>query len=307
MKTRSFDWRDLPALHRLRDQCVFLDNILVLTNGPVFAPAGALLSIFPPVTGVYTFYSSGVDAEGSVLFGQVLHTQGWSSAHLSFLAPESALRGTGLADMVDHMAVQVGERGALHIIAEADEQTEIFDQLRQIGFGVYARQRIWKLSEGQSFSKFPGLHRAVVGRDLTSIKFLYANLVPGLVQQVEPPPMSQMRGLVYYRGNDLLTYVEIKYGPRGIWVQPFVHPDAEDVVEPVVDFLKNLPYRRSRPVYICVRSYQSWLDSALENSGAQPSPTQGVMVRHLARRIPQTYGALAMEQAVKEPTVPVAH
>jgi hypothetical protein len=307
MKTRSFDWRDLPALHRLRDQCVYLDNILVLTNGPIFAPAGALLSILSPVTGVYTFLHTGVEAEGSVLFGQILHTQGWSSAHLSFLAPESAIGGAGLAELVDQMAAQVGERGALHLIAEADEQTEIFDQLRQTGFGIYARQRIWKLTEGPTSSKLPGLRRAVVGRDLASVKFLYANLVPGLVQQVEPPPLSQMRGLVYYRGSEVLAYVEIKYGPRGIWVQPFVHPDAENVVEPIIDLLKNLPYRRSRPVYICVRSYQSWLDSALEKSGAQPSPSQGVMVRHLARRIAQPFGSLALESTVNEPTVPVAH
>lgn len=307
MKIRSFDWRDLPALHRLRDQCVFLDNNLVLTNGPVFAPAGALLSILSPVTGIYTFCSTGGEPADPVIYGQVLHTQGWPSAHLSFLAPESALCEARLAEMVEYLVVQVGQRGALHLIAEADEQADIFDQLRQVGFGVYARQRVWKLSEGQGSSKFPGLRRAAAGRDLASIKFLYANLVPGLVQQVEPPPMSQMRGLVYYRGNELLAYVEIKYGPRGIWVQPFVHPDAEDVVEPIIEFLKDLPYRRSRPVYLCVRSYQSWLDSALDASGAQSNPIQGVMVRHLARRIPQTYGASALEQAVKEPTVPVAH
>ena len=274
MKIRSFDWRDLPALHRLRDQCVFLDNVLVLTNGPVFAPAGALLSILSPVTGVYTFLYTGVEAEGTVLFGQILHTQGWSSAHLSFLAPESATGGAGLSELVDQMISQVGERGALHIIAEADEQTEIFDQLRQIGFGVYARQRIWKLTEGPTSGKLPGLRRAVIGRDLASVKFLYANLVPGLVQQVEPPPVSQMQGLVYYRGSELLAYVEIKYGPRGIWVQPFVHPDAENVVEPIVDLLKNLPYRRSRPVYICVRSYQAWLDfsSGKIRRATQPKP-----------------------------------
>jgi len=307
MNTRSFDWRDLPALHRFRSQCVFLDNILVLTNGPVFAPAGALLSVLTPATGVFTYLNVGSESEAPVLFGQVTHTPGILSAHLSFLAPQSAISGPGLSELVDQMVVRVGERGALHILAEADEQTEIFDLLRQAGFGIYARQRIWKLPDGPTTRKLLGLRRAVTGRDLTGVKFLYANLVPGLVQQVEPSPQNQMRGLVYYRGNDLLAYVEIKYGPRGIWVQPFVHPDAENVVGPMFLFLKGLPYRRSRPVYICVRSYQSWLESALEQSGAQPGPSQGVMVRHLARRIAQTYGVQVLEPASKEPTVPVAH
>ena len=312
MSTRPFDWRDLPALHRVRDQCVFLNNILVLTNGAFFAPAGALLSLLTPARGVFTCLNEtceGKPSKGkpSVLFGQVTHTPGYLSAYLSFLTPQAALNAPGITELVEQMAVQVGERGALHILAEADEQTEIFELLRQAGFGIYARQRIWKGSDGPTPKKLPGLRRAVMGRDLASVKFLYANLVPGLVQQVEPPPANQMRGMVYYRGNDLLAYVEIKYGPRGIWVQPFIHPDAEDVVEPMFLFLKDLPNRGSRPVYICVRSYQSWLEAALEESGAQPGPSQGVMVRHLARRIAQTYGALAREAATQEPTVPVAH
>jgi len=307
MNTRPFDWRDLPTLHRFRDQCVFFNNVLVLTNGPFFVPAEAFLSFLTPARGVFTFLNEPQESEASVLFGQVTHVPGYLSAHLSFLSPKSAIRGPGLSELVEQMAVQVGERGALHILAEADEQTDVFELLRQAGFGIYARQRIWRVSDGPAPSKLPGLRRAVIGRDLASVKFLYANLVPGLVQQVEPPPMNQMRGLVYYRGNDLLAYVEVKYGPRGIWVQPFIHPDAENVVEPIFLFLKDLPYRGSRPVYICVRSYQSWLEAALERSGAQPGPSQGVIVRHLGRRIAQTYGVLAREATSKEPTVPVAH
>jgi hypothetical protein len=108
---------------------------------------------------------------------------------------------------------------------------------------------------------------------LAGVKFLYANLVPGLVQQVEPSPVNQIRGLVYYRGSELLAFVELKYGPRGIWVQPFIHPDAENVVEPIFSFLNDLPYRRSRPVYVCVRSYQAWLEYALQNQ-VQPGGTR---------------------------------
>ena len=27
----------------------------------------------------------------------------------------------------------------------------------------------------------------------------------------------------------MLAYVELRYGPAGIWAQPFVHPDAPEV------------------------------------------------------------------------------
>jgi hypothetical protein len=307
MNTRPFDWRDLPTLHRFRDQCLFLDTQLVLTNGPIFAPTGALLTFLSPRMSVITSVYVPSDRKTLALFGQVTHTPGASSAHISFLTPSSSVNGTGLPELVEQMAVQVGERGALHLLAEAEEKTEIFELLRQVGFGIYARQRLWKLSDQPAARTSLGLRRATNSRDLAGVKFLYANLVPGLVQQVEPSPVTQMRGLVYYRGNELLAFVELKYGPRGIWVQPFIHPDAENVVDPIFSFLKDLPYRRSRPVYICVRSYQAWLDPALEKTGAQPGLSQGVMVRHLARRISQTYGSLAVETGSKEPSIPVAH
>ena len=50
----------------------------------------------------------------------------------------------------------------------------------------------------------------------------------------------------------------------------------------VRDLLQNLPDRASRPVYLCVRSYQSWLEAAIEELGAEPGPRQAVMVKHLA-------------------------
>ena len=307
MNTRHFEWRDLPTLHRFRDQCLFLDTVLILTTGPIFAPAGALLSFLSPKISFFTSVLIPSDRKAVELFGQVTHTPGTSSAHLSFLTPSSAVNEAGFPDLIDHMTKQVGERGAMHLLAEAEEQAEIFELLRQTGFGVYARQRIWELSDQPVPTASAGLRRAVNSRDLAAVKILYANLVPGLVQQVEPFPVDQMRGLVYYRGNELLAFVELRYGPRGIWVQPFIHPDAENVLVPIFSFLKDLPYRRSRPVYICVRSYQAWMEAALEKLNAQPGPSQGVMVRHLARRIAQTYGSLAVETAANEPTVPVVH
>jgi hypothetical protein len=45
-----------------------------------------------------------------------------------------------------------------------------------------------------------------------------------------------------------------------------------------------------RPVYLAVRSYQAWLEHALEDAQAQVSPRQALMVKHLVKlqRIPVT-------------------
>ena len=87
--------------------------------------------------------------------------------------------------------------------------------------------------------------------------------------------------MVYYQNGELLAFVELKYGQRGIWVQPFVHPDAEDVQQILLDLFSKIPNRRSRPVYICVRSYQSWLELAIEELGGEAGPRQAVMVKQL--------------------------
>jgi len=311
MNVRPFEWRDLPLLHRYRSQCLFLDSTLTLTSGQVYAPAGALLSSIAPAVGIYTSYaaSDGVETEkarGFRLFGQATHTLGNASARLSFLTPQDELGSIGLVPLVEHLAVQVGRHGGLHILAEVDELSPGFEALRRAGFGIYARQCIWRLPDGPAGKSLEGARRALLPRDLASVRFLYYNLVPGLVQQVEPPPTNRLQGLVYYRGTELLAYIDLKYGPRGIWAQPFVHPDAEAVTDNLLCLLQDLPYRSGRPVYVCVRSYQAWLESEIRSIGAQPAPRQAVMVRHLAitQRVAQTL-TLAVNGNT-EPTVPVA-
>jgi hypothetical protein len=222
------------------------------------------------------------------------------------LAPESALESGELPTLLDYAALQIGERGAFHIQAEVEERLEALVPLRNVGFAIYARQRIWQLSESSPSEVEPLACRLCKDLDVPGVRSLYSDLVPGLVQQVEPPPRSGSRNLVYYQDGMLLAYLELRYGPFGIWVQPFVHPDAENSVNRLILSLQNLPNRHSRPVYVCVRSYQSWLESLLEEMGAKSSSSQALMVRHLAisRLAAQTFSLPAMNGKHPEPTAP---
>ena len=132
--------------------------------------------------------------------------------------------------------------------------------------------------------------------------------LPGLVQQVETLPVGHLRGLVYYRGTELLAYVDLIYGLRGILAQPFIHPDAEALPEALLQLLQSMPDLYSRPVYVRVRSYQFWLEPMLEKTGAQQTERQAVMVRHLAvtRRVNKSLAVPAINGSTTEPTVPIA-
>jgi hypothetical protein len=201
-----------------------------------------------------------------------------------------------------------GARGAYRLLADVDEQSEVYEYLRLASFAVYTRQRIWRLNSLPPQSDASGGWRTVGDLDWFAVRSLYNNLVPGLVQQVEPFAKQRSRGLMYCGKDGIQAYVELKYGHRGIWVQPFVHPDARDVEAWLVDLFYHLPYRRSRPVYVCIRSYQSWLEPAIREIGAEPGPAQAVMVKHLAvlQKASRLFALPALERGRPEVSTPIA-
>lgn len=306
MSVRSFDWRDLPVLHRYRNQGLVLDSALLLTRGTTLMPTGALLTYLAPATGIFTYLCDEAGCSQALL-GQVVHTAGSPAARMIFLAPEPALETADPAALFEYITFEMGERGAFHILAEVEEQHPAFTALHRSGFAIYARQRIWSL-KNETAELPPPTWRPAVERDLPAIRSLYANLVPGLVQQAEPPVATAPRGMVYYDHDDLQGYIELKTGPRGIFAQPFIHPDAEDLTNQLPTLLRILPERRSRPVYVCIRSYQSWLEAALDAGGAQPGPRQAVMVKRLVipRRAEHPYALRALDGTRPEPTAPVS-
>ncbi len=309
MNVRPFDWRDLPTLHRYRCQGLFLDSALVLTRRPSLIPTGALLTYFAPATGIFTYLCEDEQRPNDPIVGQVTYTTGLSSAHLAFLAPEALLAEVDLSGFIERISTDVAARGGMHILAEVDERHDAFEMLRRLGFAVYARQRFWRLNLPQANKALETTWRLSADGDSLPIRGLYNNLVPGLVQQIEPLAAGRPKGLVIYEGGDLLGFIELRYGPRGILAQPFIHPDAENLPYHLLPVMENLPDRRDRPVYFCVRSYQSWLEAALDDAGAQPSPRQAVMVKRLvvSRRVEQPFALPAIEVTRVEPTAPISN
>ncbi len=306
MNIRQFDLRDLPTLIRYRNRGLFFDNASVLTRGEVLVPARALLSYFALATGNYTYLGRDKQYSDEPLLGQVRHAQGDELAHLSFIAPESSLETGALHPLLEYIIQQIGKRGAFHLLAEVEELTLAFENLRKAGFALYVRQRIWQFSEEEKQSANPSHWQEISSQDVIAVRTLYNTLVPGLVQQVESLPTDRMNGLVYYQDDELLAYAEIKYGQRGIWVQPFIHPETDQVPERLDDLIYNLPNRHDRPVYLCIRSYQSWLEHALEDMNTEAGPHQAVMVKHLAvaKKVRSSFTLPALEGGQQEITTP---
>jgi len=62
-------------------------------------------------------------------------------------------------------------------------------------------------------------------------------------------------------------------------------------------------------VYICVRSYQSWLEPAIEELGAEAGPRQAVLVKHLSslQKSPRMLAVPALEGGQTEVTASMVH
>jgi hypothetical protein len=279
---RPFDWRDLPLLRRYRHQSVCLNSAQAVTRGAALSAADFLASITPApeVFGRFTWVCS-TETDGPPLVGQFTHVPEETVARISFLAPESALDSPSLPALLEGLARSAGARGAFNLLAETDEESVVFAPLRQAGFSIYARQQIWELPPDGETPDPRYRWSAAGAEDDFAIQTLYQSIVPGLVQQIEPPSERHAKTLVCYREGEPIAYADLKQGPRGVWVQPFVHPDVEDTRALLRGLLSWLPHRRERTVYFCVRTYQSWLESALNGLEARPGPRQAVMVKRL--------------------------
>jgi hypothetical protein len=93
-------------------------------------------------------------------------------------------------------------------------------------------------------------------------------------------------------------YVSSTQGAYGIVLAPLIHPEATHVSEKLASLISNLPDRRNRPVYICVRSYQAWLEPVLADLGAQGADRQAVMVKHLAHLVKEEQTVPAVPKGV---------
>jgi hypothetical protein len=303
---RPFDWRDLGLLHRVRSRGIVLAAQLACTRGPQ-ALAGVILDAFSGGRSPATLVAR---SDGLAGLGQLLHRPGQPHARLAFLAPAEIVDAAVGTTLLEALSRSAGERGAHHLIAEVDEGSPVFERLRQIGFAIYARQRIWKLADRPkppATAQGNSPWRPETASDLSSIRNLVQTLVPPLVQQVEPLAERSGAGLVHSPAEDILAYLEIERGPLGTWAQAYFHPAAESARALLEAFLAGLPEPQRRPLYMCVRSYQSWMNRSLQELRFEPVSDQAVMVKRLAVRVPEA--TLAAERrlaaARPEPTAPI--
>ncbi len=294
---RPFDLLDLATLYRLRGEAVSLDAVRLLTRGNPLGTVG-IMAYMNPQRHVYSAICSDRD---TTLIGGIIHTNHETFAKLLYLAPVSQMGHAAMPSLIESLAVEAGTWGAFHVVADIDESSPAFVPLREAGFSVYAWQRMWNVSHlagadgDNKWAKAESTH-------LPAIQSLHHQIVPPLLQAIEPAPR---RASGYFCEEGPGCYVSSSSGLMGIVLLPLIHPEATDVAGKLASLIRHLPNRGGRPVYLCMRSYQAWLENVLNELGAQGSERQAVLVKHLAHLVKEEQTVRAAQPATVG--VPASH
>jgi len=284
---------------------VCLDQTGRLTHG---SPIGLGLLLRHLRLGDYGDSAAVVELGRSRLLGRMRYTLGQRAAHLTFLMPQDALESTPGAVLLDSLAAAAGERGALCLLAESADDLGTFELLRRSGFAVYAWQRYWRVAAAPQAAADLSW-RPYRAADENAVRSLHQQLTPPLVQAAEAFEPRFASGWVHWQSGALRAYVDVQSGPRGVCLQPLIHPEVSDAGA-LLDTLLAYPDRwLGRPVYLAVRSYQAWLEPLLEARGVPASIRHSLMVRHLvvfSRSLQPATAQAALEKGWAGPT-PTAH
>jgi len=274
MLVRLIDFLDFLKIKKYRQDLVSLDSARFLTRGNMLN----ITTFFPALDPGKEIVTAISKENGDSVLGQITLQAGSNVANLAFLSPEDAPSHLQL-EMIEFLITQAGELGCFSLQAEVEEDSPVFKVLRQAGFSIYAWQRVWKFN-GTGLPRKESVWLKPRNEEIIEIQSLYSQIVPAMLQSIEAIP-RKAEGLICKQGDDLQAHISLSFGSTGIWVRPFFHPDSAYLPEWMGSIMTSIPNIRSRPVYICVRSYQAWLESLLEDQGATVGKRQAVMVRHL--------------------------
>lgn len=223
--------------------------------------------------------------DGESCYGQIEKRQTRQYAQMCYLGCQDESDPVNICRVLEHLLKSAGAWKAWGVLADLPESSPLFEGFRKAGFSIWARQNIYQLNSIDKDYKEESIRwRLWTSEDINVMNALYKEVVPGAVQCIEPMTRKAALGLVAYQPNGrLAAYADIEYGPKGIWVQMVSSPEVRSA-----GLLQSLPTAipelAGRPVYLCVRSYQAWLDSAMEEAGYSRREAQILLVKHLVLR-----------------------
>jgi len=259
-----------------------LDTLRLVTRGEPFNLRNLVHSISPPVEQYIAYCDN--DPEHPC-YAQVISRVDETQGQLTFLGALDDTDQSDITCLLENLVANAGNWGTYYLTCDLPAHSPHLPGFKKAGFLTWANQSVFRLAQvGLDEGKPKFAWRVWNANDMRAMTCLYRGVVPGLFQPIEPLTRKAALGLVlYHPEGDLLAYADLDYGPKGVWVQPMLSPEANDP-QMLSDLQKAIPDLYNRPVYLAARSYQPWLASLAAQLPGEIHGTQFLMVRYLVRQ-----------------------
>jgi hypothetical protein len=241
---------------------------------------------------------------------QLRHTSQERPAFLSFLGSNGEIQDEDLVAIMDDMRQCTQNLGAMHLVSEVDHKQPLLERMKSWGFSVSAWQDIWKLDQQSSFS--------VTSKDevewcpLAEVDWwqavqLLQSIIPPISQATDLPLRHRSRFWVCHQADRIIAFSDVRHGPHGIWIRPTFDPEVSHVSDLLLNLVNSLPARLSRPLYLSISSYQSWLFRSIEMMNAEYIGHQAILIKHLVGHIKELSPVelLQLDKTKVKPSHPV--
>lgn len=186
--------------------------------------------------------------------------------------------------MIDLMTRHAGQQHAHALSAEVEEDHPLCDTLRHAGFAIYSRQRLWVRSTPDvNLAPVHPQWRVATESDHWDILRLYGLVIPRMLEAIVAP--HTLDGWVLREGEQLLAYMAISAGDKGVYVRPFIHADAQPRTRAILaDALYWAQTTYHGTITLNIPRYMLWLERDADSLGFEPLPQQALLVKHLTVR-----------------------
>ncbi|MFL5667433.1 MAG: hypothetical protein ACJ8BW_39720 [Ktedonobacteraceae bacterium] len=255
-----------------------------------------------------------------------LHTM-WDISFLASMVQRNVSSDDVLAALLEYMLEMAAGHGILRVFAKVEDEIPEQELFQRAGFQRYARELTYLYDPAEALITAP----ATLSPDLPSLRRwnrhhvwglhqLYRSVTPQRVQMAEmlenseefaklhvgslrplPFPFSRNENYVCDMGVRLGAWLRLCRGSGSAphQLSLIVHPEHADLAEPLLRFgISRLQEESVRRIYCQVREYQSFVITALRNSGFKQTSTRALLVRHIALLVMRQRTVPALEQRV---------
>ena len=233
-----------------------------------------------------------------------------TTAYLSFLLTPNLQSSIPLL-LLNELCKQCEHNGIRHLLADVNENHDVYELLRRAGFLKYGSQRIWKIFHGLQQGNSTSLSwRSVQKIDLPAVQSFYNRLLPSTEKALQPW-RSQQEMLYCIKQNGIVVGVATlhKHLDR-IFIWPLIDSSLTKDTRAIFLSLISPWINAHCTIYNAVRSYQEYLEDIITDLGEQVLPRQLLMVRHMVEFQPVKLPLIAQSMNGKrqpETTAPFSH